>query len=56
VILSKVLQALLLLIAVAVGARVVFGLLGPLLPSLLVVAALVGVLFLALRGPHGRGH
>jgi hypothetical protein len=31
---SKVIEALLLLIAVAVVARVVFGLLGPLLPGL----------------------
>jgi hypothetical protein len=40
------------LIAVAVVARVVWGLLGPLLPYLLVITALGVVYVFVLRGPH----
>jgi hypothetical protein len=49
---SKVIEALLLLAAVAVVARVVFGLLGPLLPSLVAILVLGGLLSRVLRGPH----
>lgn len=51
---SKVTEALLILVAVAVVARVVYGLLGPLLPSLLVLLILGGLLLWMLRGPHAR--
>ena len=48
----KVVEGLLLLVAVAVVARVVYGLLGPLLPSLLVLVVLGSLLLWVLRGPH----
>ena len=51
---SKVIEGLLLLVAIAVVARVVYGLLGPLLPSLLVLLVLGGILLWMLGGPHAR--
>lgn len=50
----RVLEGLALAIAVAVVARVVWSLLGPLLPALLVLIAVGGLLFGVVRGPHGR--
>jgi hypothetical protein len=51
---NRVLEALALAIAVAVVAWVVWTLLGPLLPALLVLIAVGGLLFGVLRGPHAR--
>lgn len=52
---SKLYEGLILLIAVAVVARVVWGLLGPLLPALLVMLILGGLVFYLLRGPKPSG-
>jgi len=41
-----------LLVAVAVVARVVYGLLWPLLPSLLVFLVIGSILLWLIRGPH----
>jgi len=46
---SKLIEGLVLLLAVAVVARVVFGLLGPLLPSLIVLLVVASVLLFILR-------
>jgi hypothetical protein len=46
---SKVVEALVLILAVAVVARVVWVLLGPLLPALFVLVAVSGLLFRLLR-------
>ena len=46
---SKVVEALVLILAVAVVARVVWNLLGPLLPAILVMLAVGGLLFGLLR-------
>ena len=51
---SKAVEALALTIAVAVVARVVWELLGPLLPAILVMVAVGGLLFGVIRGPHAR--
>lgn len=51
---AKVFQSLLLLIAVAVVARVVSGLLGPLLGPLLLVVTFGGLLAWLVKGPHAR--
>ena len=50
----RVLEGLALAIAVALAARVVWSLLGPLLPSLLVLIAVGGLLYGVMRGPHAR--
>lgn len=49
---GRVIEALLLLIAVAVVARVVFGLLSPLLAPFIVLAMLGSLLLWIIRGPH----
>jgi hypothetical protein len=46
---QKVIEALLLLLAIAVVARVVFGLLGPLLPSLGVALLCLGLFYLVFK-------
>ena len=46
---SKVVEALVLILAVAVVARVVWELLGPLLPALFVIVAMASLLFGLLR-------
>ncbi len=51
----RVIEALVLLVAIAVVARVVFGLLGPLLPGIAVALVVLGLIFVVLRGPHA-GH
>jgi hypothetical protein len=51
---SKLAEALISLIAVAVVARVVWGLLGPLLPSLVVLLTVGAILRWLVRGPHAR--
>jgi hypothetical protein len=48
----RVLESLALAVAVALVARVVWLLLGPLLPALLVLIAAGGLLFGVMRGPH----
>lgn len=50
----KVIEALVLLVAVALVARVVFGLLGPLLAPLIVLTLLATILFMVVRGPHAK--
>jgi NhaP-type Na+/H+ or K+/H+ antiporter len=52
---SRVIEALVLLLTVAVVARVVWNLLGPLLPVTVVMVTIGGLLFGVIRGPHG-GH
>jgi hypothetical protein len=49
---AKLAEALMTLIAVAVVARVVWGLLGPLLPSLLALFVIGALVLYVLRGPH----
>lgn len=49
---AKLAEALIMLIAVAVVARVVWELLGPLLPSLLVLFVLGALVLYVIRGPH----
>ena len=49
---SKVTQALLLLVTIAAAARVVYGLLGPLLPSLLGLLIIAVLSLRVFRGPH----
>jgi hypothetical protein len=49
---AKLAEALMTLIAVAVAARVVWGLLGPLLPSLLALFVLGTLILYVIRGPH----
>lgn len=51
---GRVVEALLLLVAIAVAGRVVWGLLGPLLPTLLLVIVLGSLLLWVVRGPHAR--
>lgn len=51
---TKVIEALALTVAVAVVARLVWELLGPLLPMILVLLAVGGLLFGVIRGPHAR--
>lgn len=46
---TKVFTALVLLLAVALGARVVFELLAPLVPALVTLVALIAVYWLILR-------
>jgi hypothetical protein len=53
-ILRRIVQALLLVIAVAVAARVIFGLLGPLLPTIAVLAIGMAIASVILRGPRTR--
>lgn len=48
----RVVEALVLVIAVAVVARVVYGLLGPLLPSIAVLAIGLTIAAAIVRGPH----
>ena len=50
----KIVGTLLLVVGIAVAARVVVRLLGPLLPSLTMLAVLVVVFRLIFRGPHGK--
>jgi uncharacterized membrane protein YGL010W len=52
---ARIMQSVLILLVVSVAARVVYGLLGPLLPSLLVLFVLGWLLQWILRGPHS-GH
>lgn len=49
---SRLIAALAMLLAIAVVARVVFGLLWSLLPGLVVLLLLVWVIGVALRGPR----
>jgi hypothetical protein len=49
---SKLAKGLLLLIAAAVAARVVWELLGPLLPSLLALLVIGSLILWLVRGPH----
>lgn len=51
---AKVVEAFLCVIAAVVMARVVLGLLGPLLPSLLGLLIIGAVVVRLLRGPHAR--
>jgi hypothetical protein len=46
---TRVVEALLLLVAIAVVARVLFGLLGPLLPPLLVLVMITSLFLFVLR-------
>ena len=52
---AKLAEALMTLIAVAVVARVVWGLLGPLLPYLLILFVLSAIFVGVIRGPHAGG-
>jgi len=47
-------KALLLLLVIAIVARVIADLLGPVLPSLLMLAGLVVVVTMIVRGPHAQ--
>ena len=47
-------KALLLLLVIAVVARVIVDLLGPVLPSLLMLAGLVVVVTMIVRGPRAQ--
>lgn len=49
---SKLIDGLMAVVLVAIVARVVWRLLGPLLPSLIIFAALAGLVMWLLRGPH----
>jgi hypothetical protein len=51
---GRVLEVLVIVIAVAITARVVWSLLAPLLPALLVLTAVGGVIFGLMRGPHAH--
>lgn len=51
----RLVQALLLVIAVALVARVIFALLGPLLPSLALLAIVFAIASAILRGPRAKG-
>jgi len=51
---SKLGKALMTIVAVTIGARVVSDLLGRLLPTLIVLLILGGVLLALSRGPHAR--
>jgi len=51
---SKLAEDLVLVLAVAVVARVVWGLLGPLLPGLALVLIIGSIIVFAMRGPHSR--
>jgi hypothetical protein len=50
---GKLGQALLVILAIAVVARVVFGLLGPVLPVIVVLLVAGAILTRVLRGPRG---
>lgn len=50
----RVVEALVLVIAVAVVARVVLGLLGPLLPGVVVLFSLAAIAASIFRGPHAK--
>ena len=50
----KVVEALALLIAVAVVARVAFGLLSPLLAPLIIMVVVGSLLLWVIRGPHAN--
>ena len=52
---AKVGEALLFVLAVAVVARVVFGLLGPLLPVLVLLLVVGAILTRIFRGPRSGG-
>lgn len=47
-------KALILLVVIAVAARLIVDLLGPVLPSLLMLGALVVVFMFIVRGPRTR--
>jgi hypothetical protein len=49
---TKLAEALMTIIAVAVVARVVWGLLGPLLPSLIALLLLAAIFLYIVRGPR----
>ena len=51
---KRVIEALAILIALAVVARVVWGLLGPLVPVVGILVGLVFVFTVIFRGPHAR--
>ena len=51
----RVIEGLAMAVAVALVARVVWTLLGPLLPILFVLIAVGGLVFGLLRGPHAGG-
>jgi hypothetical protein len=51
---SNVYKALILLVVIAVGARLIAGLLGPVLPSLLMLAIVAVVVMSLVRGPHAK--
>jgi hypothetical protein len=52
---SKLAEGLLLLVVVAVAARVIWGLLGPLLVPLIAMLLLGGLITLTVRGPRSGG-
>jgi hypothetical protein len=52
---QKLAEGILVLVAVAVVARVVYGLLGPLLPTLGVLMVVLLILGFVLRGPRSGG-
>jgi hypothetical protein len=49
---NRVMEALLLLLAIAVGARAIVFLFGPLIAPLLILTMLISLLFWVIRGPH----
>jgi hypothetical protein len=51
---NQVLKALAIIVAVALAARGVWELLGPLLPSLVMLVVLASVVVLVMRGPRTR--
>jgi len=53
--LSKLAEGLVVLVVVAVAARVVWTLLGPLVPSLLMMLIVGGFVVVILRGPRSSG-
>ncbi len=53
--LSRVTGALVLVVAIAVVARVVWGLLGPLVPGLVVLLVVGSILISIFRGPRAGG-
>ena len=52
---TRVLQALVLVVAIAVVARVVWELLGPLIPGLVVLLVVGSILISIFRGPRAGG-
>ena len=51
---TRAIEGLLFLVAAAVVARVVYGLLWPLLPSLLAIVVVGSLILWVVRGPHAR--